>query len=178
MGIRKKRREAIASFHNMLLNTLFYDCSTGIFTSKNKRCGPVPKNSKIGSIDNYGYQIITVGNTRYKAHRLAWFYKTGKWPVGEIDHINHNRSDNRFENLQDVTHTENMKNRKLDIRNKSGVCGVFWNKRLSKWEARIVVNKKKKHLGVYKNKELAVFVRKEAEDTYSFNKNHGKRYNE
>ncbi|WP_428999737.1 HNH endonuclease signature motif containing protein [Stenotrophomonas maltophilia] len=47
----------------------------------------------------------------YRQHRLAWLYMTGQWPSGEIDHINHDRSDNRWHNLRDVSHQANQQNR-------------------------------------------------------------------
>jgi hypothetical protein len=44
------------------------------------------------------------------AHRLVWFVVHGKFPDGDIDHINGNRSDNRIENLRDVTRRANLQN--------------------------------------------------------------------
>jgi len=51
-----------------------------------------------------------MGQRRYLAARLAWFYTHGVWPVGEMDHINRNRDDNRLCNLRVVTRKENCKN--------------------------------------------------------------------
>lgn len=45
------------------------------------------------------------------AHRIIWETFVGEIPEGyEIDHINTNKTDNRLENLQIVTHKENMNN--------------------------------------------------------------------
>jgi hypothetical protein len=38
------------------------------------------------------------------AHRVAWFYITRRWPADQIDHANHNKADNRFINLREVSH--------------------------------------------------------------------------
>jgi len=48
----------------------------------------------------------------YKVHRLIWLWMTGEWPKFEIDHENGIRNDNRWKNLRDVTHRENMMNQK------------------------------------------------------------------
>lgn len=45
------------------------------------------------------------------AHRAIWFLHFGRWPNDEIDHINHIRTDNRIENLRDVSHSENARRR-------------------------------------------------------------------
>ncbi|MFW4291481.1 HNH endonuclease [Salmonella enterica subsp. enterica serovar Paratyphi C] len=46
-----------------------------------------------------GYIRIYINKKWYLAHRLAWLYVTGKWPINVIDHINRNKADNRFINL-------------------------------------------------------------------------------
>lgn len=60
-----------------------------------------------------------------------------KTPAGmQTDHINRDRLDNRRANLRTVTHTENMNNRSVQKRSKSGVQGVTWNKQAQKWRVR------------------------------------------
>lgn len=44
------------------------------------------------------------------AHRVVWFLCKGYWP-DTIDHINGVRTDNRIENLRDVTQEQNCTNR-------------------------------------------------------------------
>lgn len=50
--------------------------------------------------------------------------------------------------------------------NTSGVTGVSWNSKSSKWCARIGIHKKRITLGYYENKEDAIKARKEAEEKY------------
>ena len=83
--------------------------------------------TEAGSIKN-GYKSITITyqckRYKYYAHRLAWFIYYGEWPKNQIDHINGVRTDNRIKNLRSVTVSENRKNAKLRIDNKSGRVGV------------------------------------------------------
>lgn len=61
-----------------------------------------------GSPTALGYcQIGFPGRRMVRAHRVAWLLHYGRQPVGEIDHINGDRSDNRIENLRDVPRSEN-----------------------------------------------------------------------
>lgn len=81
----------------------------------------------------------------------------------ETDHINRNRLDNRKRNLRKVTRQENMHNKSIYKSNSSGCSGVKWNKRLNSWQVQITVNKKRVHLGVFKDLQDAIFARKTAE---------------
>lgn len=139
---------------NRLKEILHYDPYTGVFTRRLKQSG-VRQKSISGSVTNAGYLVTSVDQKVYKCHRLAWLYMTGKWPDGEIDHINCIRSDNRFENLRVVTRAQNMENqRKAQKSNKSsGVLGVFKNG--SGFAARISHNNSKVYLGTFKTIEEA-----------------------
>lgn len=103
------------------LRELFhYDPSTGKLTRKS---GPW-KDTPVGNLSAVGYITVSVRNSRFYAHRIAWAIHHGEWPV-LIDHINGNRSDNRIENLRNVTQYENMQNRHRPTkRSSSGILGV------------------------------------------------------
>ena len=66
-----------------------------------------------------------------------------------VDHINNLKIDNRLENLQLISHRENIsKDRKGGS---SRYVGVYWHKAANKWHAKIGVEGKQKHLGYFFN---------------------------
>jgi hypothetical protein len=82
----------------------------------------------VGTRNHQGYRIVVfiVGGVkrRFGCHCIAWVLVTGVWPLDEIDHRNGEPSDNRFVNLREGTHAENMQNQKLAKNNVSGFRGV------------------------------------------------------
>jgi len=137
------------------LRELFsYDPDTGLFTRLHA-AGTV----KAGHIANYiaasGYVVIRINTHRFKAHRLAWLYTYGRWPLDQIDHINGIGSDNRISNLRECNHSENAQNMRLRKTSKSGFLGVNFHKLHGKWQSVICVNQKVMHLGYFQSAELA-----------------------
>lgn len=125
-------------------------------------------------IDSAGYHVGSIHNRRYKAHRVLWLMATGQWPINQIDHINGDRADNRLANLRAVSNTDNARNKCRPATNTSGVVGVFWNKKCSKWRALIQANGQLKHLGLFDNFDDAVDARKIAEIELGYHPNHGR----
>jgi hypothetical protein len=78
-----------------------------------------------------------------------------------VDHINHNTLDNRRENLRVVSSAQNQQNRSIHKKSKSGIRGVTWSHKSQKWQAKIKVNNKVRHLGAFETvEEAAVAVKK------------------
>jgi HNH endonuclease len=154
---------------------LNYDQETGIFTwvSPTAQCKKI--GDIAGSLDcSCGYIKIALFNKDYKAHRLAWFYMHGFFP-DEIDHNNHNKTDNRLINLTAVTRKQNTKNRAMNKNNRSGIQGVCWVFKRQRWCAFISINGSPKTLGYFKTRGQAEKIRKSAEEKYGFHVNHGKK---
>ena len=78
-----------------------------------------------------------------------------------VDHINHNKLDNRKTNLRICSHRQNSMNQKTRRDNSSGHAGV--GKSGNKWRARIYIDGKEVHLGRFDTKEEAIRARKQAE---------------
>jgi hypothetical protein len=103
------------------------------------------------------------GKTPFKMHRVIMaFYGN----VEEIDHENHNQSDNRKLNLRPCTHMENLHNTKVPKSNTSGVIGISFRKDTKKYSVKIEYNKKIMRLGCFSNLEDAIIVRLKAEKEY------------
>jgi len=125
------------------------------------------------TVHSAGYRHSQIRGKNYLAHRVAWALKTGKWPDGEIDHVNGDRADNRWANLREVSHGENSKNTGISRQNKSGVVGVFWNEANKKWRAYIHADGVTERLGEFVRKADAIKARKAAERRLGFHPNHG-----
>ena len=80
-----------------LRETLHYNPETGIFTwTKGERRGKAAGTSH----DDRGFLKVAIDNERHLLHRLAWLWMTGFHPRSTIEHINGDRSDNRWANLR------------------------------------------------------------------------------
>lgn len=148
-----------------LKDVLTYDAATGVFRWL-KRTGSSAAGNEAGCAARNGYLSVRVDGVLYAAHRLAWFYVNGTWPSGHIDHINRNKLDNRISNLRVCNDLENGQNTNISKANKSGVTGVWFNPKVEKWHAQIMVNRKNLYLGRYQEKESAIKARKMAEEKY------------
>lgn len=160
MGLTQKR----------LKELLYYDPETGIFTWEKGRTGTAFKGSVAGNINTTGYIRIKIDGKLYNAGRLAFFYMTGSFPKLQIDHINRIRTDNKWNNLRDVSPETNSINKKVRKDNISGISGITWNKDSKKWRVGIRVKKKQIFLGYFNNLCDAAMSRWEAEKKYNFTK--------
>jgi len=97
---------------------------------------------------NKGYIRLRIGKKMYFAHRLIMMAFVGESDQ-EVDHINRIKTDNRFENLRYCTTSENSLNRDW-VDNAKGYYS-FRNK----WQSRIHINGKQKHLGCFDTEEDA-----------------------
>lgn len=121
----------------------------------------------------YGYLLVGVLGRKYRTHRLIWLWMMGDWPTDQIDHLNHNRADNRWCNLRLVTHAENGKNQSIRVTNTSGAMGVWWDSKRNSWQAYIDASGRRIHLGRYTTKTDAIIARKAAERAHGYHENHG-----
>ena len=131
-----------------------------------------PVGTIVGSKGSHGYLMTAIQGKNYLNHRLIWLYMTDNLPT-QIDHINHNKLDNRWENLREVTNTENLKNTGLSKNSTTKINGVSFHKPTGKYRAYITVNRKQIHLGMFNNLVAAIQARKQADIKYGFHPNHG-----
>lgn len=73
----------------------------------------------------------------------------------EVDHVDRDGRNNTRANLRLATRSQQNANTKRGIRNTSGYKGVIWNKQCRKWQARIHIDGKQVHLGLFVSPEIA-----------------------
>lgn len=105
---------------------------------------------KAGTLNTFGYIQIKYKGTKRLAHRIIFYMMHGYVPK-ELDHINRIKTDNRIENLREVTRSENNKNKDIQKNNKSGVKNVCWHKASNKW----IVQVNGKYCGIFSAIEKA-----------------------
>lgn len=124
----------------------YYDESspTGLRWNTDIRCGKngnrlrFSRDNVAGNLDDTGYYRVMLKGKNYKVHRIIWvlFYKKLEQC---IDHINGIKTDNRINNLRNVSQALNCKNSGLKKNNTSGITGVCLHSRDGKelnWVAR------------------------------------------
>lgn len=133
---------------------LDYDPATGNLLWRASPNNRVRAGALAGVIGSNGYRRVMLDMVRYPAHRLVWLHVTGQWPSQQVDHINGNRADNRFENLRDVSPSANAQNqRAAKASNKSGFLGVYPAR--GRFCAAIWLGQAPKHLGYFDSAEAA-----------------------
>ena len=138
------------------LNELFiYSPETGQLTYKVKR-GRFHAGTLAGTVLKNGYRQVVVDRSNYYASRLIWKLQTGEDPLSdEIDHINHKRDDNRWENLRLVSRGKNLRNKRKCKGDLSLPKGVCHSPTAGKYNAFIKVKGKTQYLGVFTSAEEA-----------------------
>jgi hypothetical protein len=157
---------------NYVRERLEYNHETGVFLWLSTKSTRVSKGDVAGYTNDSGYRVIRFMGHIWRAHRLAWLYMYGEMPDGEIDHINHDRADNRISNLRIVDRGENARNTSLRSDNKTGYCGVRKQKN-GKYSANISKNGVSTNIGTFLTIEGAAIARQQAELRMGFHPNHG-----
>jgi len=144
-----------------------YNPNVGKWTALIAR-GSLTVGQEIGTLTPQGYRQIFIDYWPYRSARLAWLYMTGSFPPEGycVDHINGNKSDDRWCNLRLATPQQNARNRGPCPRNTSGKVGVCKGIKPGIWNANITINEKTKSLGNFECKEDAIAARCKAEKHY------------
>lgn len=131
-----------------------YNPDTGEFRWKARGKNQALIGKLCGTLNDKGYVIVSYMGGRHKGHRLAWYLMTGEWPTQPIDHINRNRSDNRWDNLRLTTPIENAQNSDY-VRGNVAKRGVRYRERDGSYEARIIIDGQRYQLGSFSTEEEA-----------------------
>lgn len=144
-----------------LQKILKYNPDTGEFTWLVSR-GNVTVGSPAGTKDTSGHIKIGINGIRYMAHRLVFLYMFGELPIGIVDHIDKNPSNNALSNLREVHFAENQKNRKDSTKIQSGFTYITYKEEKEAWRVELGANCGRKPIGYYKNLDLAIKALEEA----------------
>ena len=104
---------------------------------------------------NRGKRYWVIKRDRYAVKRAWLIYLAAylRWPDNLIDHKDGNSENDRIGNLRDATVIENAWNHKKRKRRIDLPMGVRFME--GKYQARLTVNKKQLHLGVFDDAESA-----------------------
>ena len=126
----------------MLLNK-YFEYKDGKLYWKVSTAKKVKVGQEAGKKANKGYIELKCNGKDFQAHRVVWEMFNGKIPEGlQIDHINGVRDDNRIENLQCITRTQNTQRA-------DKLSGFIYRKANGLWQSRKRYNKKEYHLGMF-----------------------------
>jgi hypothetical protein len=135
--------------YTIFVEWFVYDPITGALAWAQSPRSQTPIGALAGSQDIDGYWRVKFRGRRYLTHRIAILLQTGAWPEGEVDHIDRDPGNNRWENLRDATCSQNRANRGLQRNNSSGIKGV--SRCGSRWRAQVG----REYLGLYTTPEAA-----------------------
>ena len=173
-----------------LREILDYDKDTGILTWKERKIGsPHWKDKDIkafntkwagkeaGRLVKYNRAVscrreVTIFGYKFRSYRLIWRMVTGEWPKDQIDHIDQDSTNDRWDNLREATDGQNMKNTPISKANTSGHVGVS-ERSNGKFRCRIQVDGIQ-YCKTFDTKEEAIAERKRWSEMYGFTENHGR----
>lgn len=120
-----------------------FDRKDGVLFHRYNKYKPSLEGHSAGYVDNWGYVRVTFRGRKYLRSHLVFALASGRLPVGQLDHVNRTRTDDRPDNLREVTHHQNMWNRTPKAR--SLPMGV--SLRDSRFEAKIMCRRRLYRLG-------------------------------
>lgn len=100
------------------------------------------------------YWGIRVDRRLYFAHRLAYLYVKGCWPVATVDHRNGDGMDNSWENLRPATQSENLRNARSRQADRP-FGGYYFDKGEKRWRAAMRIDGRQKTIGLFDTAEEA-----------------------
>lgn len=156
-----------------VLDLFAYDPLTGLVTHRTNRV-KVKAGDRAGSSSKSASRYLRIFGKKELEHRIIWLYMTGALPIGELDHEDHDRGNNRWNNLREVTHAVNMQNKPRYANNRTGTAGVSIDKRCGKFRAYLSIGGKPKGLGYFTTYAEAVSARSAAlANAEGYHANHG-----
>lgn len=138
-----------------LREVLRYEPHTGKFFWIKRTSNRIRLGAEAGNPTACGHIEIGIDGQSYLAHRLAWLYMMEVWPSAQIDHEDTVGTNNKWDNLREATHGQNVQNTGPRKNNKCGFKGVSYVAKLSKWQARIMADRVLHLLGYFDTPQAA-----------------------
>jgi len=160
----------VSEFYEYCKSRLHYNASTGILTWRDGRLAGF----RAGTQDSTGRRKIKILGKTYKEHRIIFLIMTGRYPNGQIDHIDHDPSNNEWSNIRECNQYVNARNLpKRKDKKTSRHTGVSMHSRDKNYRVRI----NKPDGGVYtkyfKKEEDAAAHASEKYLEFGYHENHG-----
>ena len=143
-----------------LKTLIYYDSESGDAFWRVSR-GSVSAGTQI-TCESNGYIVVRINKHLYKLHRILFKLYHGYDPENDIDHVNGIKSDNRISNLREASRSCNNFNANFNPGN-TGVRGVKLTKNGNKYEARIKISGRTKHIGTFDTITEAAYARRQLE---------------
>lgn len=150
----------------------------GVLLAYNPHSGKIMRKTKFGDIriihpgTHKGYTVTNIKGKNVYAHRLiaryflnAGFQLSDGQVVDHIESVNGTAAQDRLENLRITTMRGNRQNLK---NGSSTLSGVRFHKQSGKWQARICIEEKQKHLGLFNTEIDAGLIYRNALKLYGF----------
>jgi|JI10StandDraft_1071094.scaffolds.fasta_scaffold1062880_1 hypothetical protein len=113
---------------------------------------------KVGWLNSSGYLQTEYLGVAYMLHRIVWeLHNAPLKPWEKLDHIDHNKLNNKIDNLRIATHAQNMVNKPVPKNNTTGYKWVLATPS-GKFQARPNHNGKKIYAGLFDTAEEAYNV--------------------
>lgn len=118
-----------------------------------------------------GYLRVRYKGKNHYVHRLIYSLVTGLEPES-VDHINGDRSDNRWVNLRGATKAQNRHNSKRPTTNKTGIKGV--SRQGTGYRAEVVVNGVRTRKYFKRLTSASLWVKSKRQNAHGDFSNHGR----
>ena len=113
------------------------------------------KRGNLSTADMLGYKRVVLYKDKKKksllVHRLVAHAFIGDNNGLHVNHIDMVRHNNNVENLEYVTHRENLTHGKVG----SNLVGCYFDRKHNRWQARIFINGKSIYLGTFATEKEA-----------------------
>lgn len=117
------------------------------------------------------YKRVSINGNRYLLHKLVFLYVDGFYPDDEVDHIDGNMLNNKYNNLRYVGKRLNRFNLRKYKNNSTGFSGISIKN--GKYYCLVQKDKKRYFRGYFETLEEAVLVRDILYKELDFHENHG-----